>query len=161
VGQRLIAGRICDFIATGNANLNHHRVHPMKNLIVAIAVFICLPLGCAAISEHAKMEAYGRTMDSYGTAIRLSDFNAVCQYVDPAAMGRNDCLKRYENMKIVSYDVLGVTVAKDKREVTQAVNVEYYFLDRYVVKKIGYEQTWRYREEIQNWLLQTGPPNFE
>jgi hypothetical protein len=133
----------------------------MKNLIIAISVFICLPLGCASISEHGKMEAYGRTMDSYGTALRLSDFNAVCQYIDPVEMGRNDCLKRYENMKIVSYDLLGVTVAKDKREVTQAVEVEYYFLDRYVVKKIGYEQSWRYREDMNDWLLQTIPPHFE
>ena len=133
----------------------------MKNLIVASAVLIFLPLGCASISEHAKMEAYGRTMDSYGTAIRLSDFNAVCQYIDPVEMERNNCLKRYANMKIVSYDLLGVAVAKDKREVTQAVEVEYYFLDRYVVKKIGYEQSWRYREDTKSWLLQTRPPHFE
>jgi hypothetical protein len=133
----------------------------MKNLIIAIAVLIFLPPGCASISEHAKMDAYVRTMDSYGTALRLSDFNAVCQYLDPVEMKRGDCLKRYENMKIVSYDLLGVTVAEDKLQVTQAVEVEYYFLDRYVVKKIGYEQSWRYREDMKSWLLQTSPPQFE
>ena len=131
----------------------------MKNMI--IAVLICLPLGCASISEQGKMEAYGRTMDSYQTAMRLSNFNDVCRYVDPAEMGRKDCLKQYENVKIVSYDVLGVKVAEDKLEVTQTVEVEYFFLDRYVVKKIEIEQSWRYKKDMESWLLQTGPPQFE
>ena len=113
----------------------------MKNLIVAITVFCYLPLGCAAISEQAKMEEYGRTMDAYEAAMRVSDFNSACQYVDPDEMGRKDCLKRYENLKLVSYDVLGENVAEDKQQVTHTIEVEYYFLDRYVVKKFQYEQS--------------------
>jgi hypothetical protein len=54
----------------------------------------CLPLGCASISEQAKMEAYDRTMDSYQTAMRLSDFNAACKYVDPSEMGSQGLFKR-------------------------------------------------------------------
>lgn len=131
----------------------------MKNMI--IAVLICLPLGCASFSEHAKMESYDRTMDSYQIAMRLSDFNTVCKSVDTAEMGRKDCLNRYENMKVVSYDVLGINVSEDNLEVTQTVETEYYSLDRYVVKKIEYEQLWRYKKDLESWLLQTGPPNFE
>jgi len=131
----------------------------MKNWIVA--VLICLPLGCASISEQGKKEAYGRTMDSYQTAMRLSNFNDICRYVDPAAMGRKNCLKQYENLKIVSYDVLDVKVSEDKLEVTQTVETEYYFVDRYIVKKIEYEQSWRYQSEMESWLLETGPPHFE
>ena len=131
----------------------------MKNMI--IAVLICLPLGCASISEQAKMEAYDRTMDAYQTTMRLSDYNAACKYVDPAQMDRKDCLQQYEKVKIVSYDVRGVSVAEDKLEVTQTVEVEYFFVDRYIVKKIEYEQSWRYMKEMESWLLQTGPPQFE
>lgn len=131
----------------------------MKYMI--IAVFICLPLGCATIAEHAKKDAYERTMESYQTAMRLSDFNAVCNTVDPDEIGRKDCLKKYENVKIVSYDVLGISVTKDKLSVTQTVEAEYFFLDRYVVEKVEYEQSWRYNEDTENWLLQTAPPNFE
>jgi hypothetical protein len=131
----------------------------MKSMI--IAVLICLLLGCASISEQAKMDAYERTMDSYQTAMRLSNFNDACKYVDPAEMGRADCLQRYENVKIVSYDLRAVNVAEDKLEVTQTVEVEYFFLDRYVVKKFEYEQLWRYQKEMKHWLLQTGPPHFE
>jgi hypothetical protein len=131
----------------------------MKNMIIAVLIF--LPLGCASISEHAKMEAYGRNMDSYQTAMQLSDFNTVCKSVDPLEMGRKDCLQRYENVKIVSYEVLGVNLSVDKLEVTQTVEAEYFFVDRYIVKKIEYEQSWRYDKETENWLLQTAPPHFE
>jgi uncharacterized protein YceK len=145
----------------GLANHNHLnlRVHHMKTLIIAF--FICLLFGCASISEQGKMEAYERTMDAYQTTMRLSDFNAACKYVDPLGMNRKDCLRVYDNVKIVSYDVLAVNVAEDKLEVTQTVEVEYFFLDRYVVKKLEYEQSWRYHKEMQSWLLETGPPQFE
>ena len=131
----------------------------MKNMIIACLIF--LSLGCASISEQAKMDAYDRTMDAYQTTMRLSDYNAACKYVDPAEMGRKDCLQQYEKVKIVSYDVRGVSVTEDKLEVTQTVEVEYYFVDRYVVNKIEYEQSWRYMKEMKSWLLQTGPPHFE
>ncbi|MGA6924677.1 MAG: hypothetical protein WBY88_03285 [Desulfosarcina sp.] len=133
----------------------------MKNRIVVIMVFCSLTMGCAAISEQGRMEEYGRIMDAYATAMRLSDFNTVCQYVDPSEVGRKECLQRYDNMKIVGYDLLGVDFARDTRAVTQEVGVEYYFLDRYVAKTIRVEQSWRYREDRKSWLLQTPPPNFE
>lgn len=133
----------------------------IKNLIYAIVVFCCLPLGCAAISEQTKMKAYEQTMDSYETAMRLSDFNAACRYLDPSEIGRNDCLKRYDRLKIVNYEVIGIDLADDKREVTQTVEVEYYFLDLYIAKKMKYEQSWRYEEDGKTWILKTGPPQFQ
>jgi hypothetical protein len=131
----------------------------MKNMI--IACIICLPIGCASISEQGKIEAYERTMDAYQTTMRLSDFNAACKYVDPVEMSRKDCLRQYENVKIVSYDVLEVNVADDKLNVTQTIEVEYFFIDRYIVKKFEYEQSWHYKKDMESWLLQTGPPHFE
>ena len=61
----------------------HQRVALMKNRMVAIVLLCYLPLGCAFVSEKAKMEQYGRILDSYETAMRMSDFNALCQFVDP------------------------------------------------------------------------------
>ncbi len=107
------------------------------------------------------MEEYERTMDAYDTAMHLSDFNAVCKYVDPSEMAQEDCLKRFDNLKIVSYDLLTLNVAGNKQEVSQKIEVEYYFLDRYVVRKIRYEQSWQYRQDSKTWILQTAPPIFK
>lgn len=133
----------------------------MKNLIIIMAVLFYLPLGCAALQEQKKMKEYALTMDSYETAMRLSDFNAACRYVDPAELGHKDCLAQYENLKIVSYEVLGVNVAENKKEVAQTIEVEYFIIDRVLVKKIQYEQSWRYKENLEKWQLYIGPSHFE
>ncbi len=134
----------------------------MKNQVIVMAV-LCfyLPLGCAALKEQKKMEEYSRTMDSYETAMRLSDFNTACRHVDSAELGRKDCLAQYENLKLVSYDVLGINVAEDKKEVAQTVEVEYFFNNRVVVKKIQYEQSWHYEEDLERWQLRIGPMHFD
>jgi hypothetical protein len=93
--------------------------------------------------------------------MQLSDFNAVCQYVHPSEMGRKDCLARYNNLKIVAYDVIEMNLAEENREVNQTVEVEYYFVDRYIAKKLQYEQSWGYQEETKTWMLMTGPPVFK
>jgi uncharacterized protein YceK len=129
--------------------------------IITLMVIVGLLSGCATITDQGKMDEYGRTMDTYETAIQQSDFNVACKYVDPAGMNRGDCLDRYENMKIANYKVLAVNVAEDKGEVTTAVEVEYFFLDQYIVKKHQYDQTWFYNEALKRWFLKEGPPLFK
>ncbi len=133
-------------------------------LRAAVVVLLCLPMGCAtvwSVSEKGIKEEYGRTMDSYETAMQLSEFNTVCKNVDPDVMDRNECMQHYENLKIVSYDVLAINVADDEREVKLAVEIQYFFLDRYVVKKIQFDQSWHYREDLKRWLLKAGPPEYK
>ena len=133
----------------------------MKNLIIVIAVSCCLPLGCAAISEQAKIEEYGRTLDSYESAMRMSDFDVICQFVDPVAMPRQDCVKQFGNIKIVDFKVTHMNVAEDHMKVHQEIEVGYYFLNHYVLKEIQFKQSWAYQEQRKIWLLQNGPPHFE
>lgn len=141
-------------------HLKADRMNPLRAVTVLLLFFL---MGCdtlVTMTERGKMDEYGRTMDSYETAMQHSDFNSACQYVDPEVMGRGDCMQRYENLKIASYDVLAANVADDKREVGLAVEVKYFLLDNYVLKKIQFEQSWRYKEDENRWLLYTEPPVF-
>jgi hypothetical protein len=133
----------------------------MKNLIVIVAVCCCLLLGCAAFSKKAKMEQFGRTMDSYETAMRISDLNAVCHFVDPSAISREDCLNRFGDIKLVDYKLMDVRVEKDNLEVSQDVKVSYHFLNNVRIKDLQYKQTWHYLEDTEQWVLQDGPPHFQ
>lgn len=128
---------------------------------ITLVLALGLLSGCATIADQSKMDEYGRTMDTYETAIRQSDFNVACKYVDPTKMTRADCLERYKNMKIANYEVLAVNVSEDKEEVKTAVEVEYFFLDRYIVNKREFDQTWVYNEALKRWFLKEGPPVFE
>lgn len=133
----------------------------MKNLIVIVACFCCLPLGCAAFSEKAKMEKYGRTLDAYETAMRLSDLNTVCQFVDSAVMSRQDCLTQFGKIKLISHEILAVEVDKERLNVSQEIKVNYHFLNHYRIEERQYKQTWQYLEDRQDWFLQNGPPLFK
>ena len=126
-----------------------------------ILLLVCLPLGCAALSDQYKMEEYGRTVDSYETAMRVSNFNAACQYVDPTVMSRQECVQCYDNVKIATYTILSADVSDENNEVDLSVETSYFLLDRYVVKKIQFEQSWHYVEASKRWMLKTGPPKFD
>lgn len=121
----------------------------------------CLLPGCAMLSEKHKMEEYGRAIDSYETAMRVSDFNVACQYMDPDVLSQEACTQRYENVKIASYDIRSAKVAEDNQKVVLKAEVSYYLLDRYVVKKVQFEQSWHYEEASKRWLLKTMPPDFK
>jgi hypothetical protein len=133
----------------------------MKNLIIVIVVICCLPLGCASLLEKSKMEQFGRTLDAYEDAMRISDFNAACRFVNPAQMSHQDCLKRFSNIHLADTRVTDTQVSKDRMKVHQEIEVSYYFLDRYVLKKMRYRQTWQYLKDRDQWLLQDGPPVFK
>jgi hypothetical protein len=107
------------------------------------------------------MEEYGRTIDSYETAMRVSDFNVACQYIAPDVLSHEDCMQRYENVKIASYNVRSAKVADDNQKVDLKVEVSYFLLDRYVVKKAVLEQSWQYEEASKRWFLKTAPPDFK
>lgn len=133
----------------------------MKKRMAAAALIVCLLSSCAMVSERAKMEQYARILESYETAMRTSDFHTACQFVDPGAMTRQICLKRFEGLEIVDYQVNHVAVSADLARVDQEVKVDYYHLNNYVLKTITYRQTWKCLASSEKWRLQTGPPQFE
>ena len=132
----------------------------MKKLTIFIVLLFFSLSGCGFLPNQYKRDEYRRTMFDYDTFMRLSDFNTACQYVDPEILQHEDCLKRYENLKVTQYNLLLTKPSKDQNEVTQRVEVEYHFLDSVVVKKIKFEQLWGYQEDSKRWLLQTEPPDF-
>jgi hypothetical protein len=133
----------------------------MRCFIVGLAMLFLLSTGCATIADQTRIEAFEQTSDTYESAMRLSEFKTACQFVDPSVMASDACRKRYGNLKVTRYDVLEMAAAKDNQEVYQTVELEYFFLDQYVVRKIQHHQFWRYQEEMRTWLLQTEPPRFE
>jgi hypothetical protein len=133
----------------------------MKTWLIITAVSCCLLTGCATFSKKAKMEKYGRTMDSYQTAMRISDLNAICHFVDSSVMSREDCLNRFGDIKLVDYKLMDVQLDKESMEVTQDVKVSYHFLNNVRIKDLQFKQTWHYLEDSEKWVLKDGPPWFE
>jgi len=133
----------------------------MKAIVIVMLLLSCLPVGCAVLSEQYKEDEYDRTMYAYETALQLSDFNAICQLVDPAAMSKKDCLERFGDNKVANYALTGMTVSEDRQNVQQEIEVEYYPLNNIVLKKIQFSQSWAYQKDDKRWILENGPPHFK
>lgn len=133
----------------------------MKKSMFIVAVGCCLLVACASFSKKSKMEKYGRTMDSYETAMRTSDLNGVCHFVDPAAMSRDACLTRFGDIKLVDYKLMDVQVDEETMAVTQDIKVSYHYLNSVRIKDRQFKQIWHYLEDDEAWVLEDGPPQFE
>ena len=62
-------------------------------------------------------------------------------------MSRQECLKRFSNIRLADTRVTDSQASKDHMKVHQEIEVSYYFLDRYVLKKMRYRQTWQYLKD--------------
>ena len=129
-------------------------------MYIVIVILFCLPMGCAVLSDQYKEDEYDRTMYTYETALQLSDFKTVCQFVDPAVMSRKTCVSRFGRIKIADYALTGMTVAEDRLKVHQEIEIEYYPLDNIILKKTQFSQSWAYQKDNKKWILENGPPQI-
>lgn len=132
----------------------------MRHRLIILAIGCCLLLGCAAYSKQGKIEQFGRTLDAYEKAMRVSDLDSVCRFVDASVMSRQDCLNRFGDIKLVDYKVMDVDVDKENLTVHQDIKVAYHSMDHYRIKEQEYKQTWQYQENHEEWFLQDAPPKF-
>jgi hypothetical protein len=133
----------------------------MKSLVAVMLSLLYLSAGCAVFSEQYKKDEYDRTIYAYETALQLSDFHAICQLVDPAAMSKKACLECFGDNKVASYKLTGMTISEDRQKVHQEIEVEYYPNDNIVLKRIQFSQSWAYRPDSKKWILENGPPDFK
>jgi hypothetical protein len=132
----------------------------MRALKGAFFCALVILMGCASISEKGRMNDFGTLSQKYERALLLSDFRSASKFLDPAAHKGGVDYRPYGNVKIADYRVTNITVSEDYSEVTQNVELQYFLLDRNILRTLPYKEIWRYDKTNKVWLLQTGLPNF-
>jgi len=125
-------------------------------------LFLLVPmlLSCAGLAEKVRLSEFDTTFEIYDITLRRSQFHAVQNFIDPAYRDQDLNFDTYKNVKVVDFTVTHVKVSEDRFNVDQAVQLQYFLLDRNILKTIEYRQTWRFDEQKKKWLLQTPLPNF-
>ena len=67
----------------------------------------------------------------------------------------------YKKIKVFEYAVKNFGLSEDKLEIHQTAEIQYFLLDRYILKTIEDKQLWKYHEDHDAWFLQTGLPDFK
>ncbi len=132
----------------------------MKRFKIVIPLLIILLIGCASIKAKNREIDFERTSKAYRRAVRMSDFRAAYQFIDPAVIKKELEIDKYKKTQVVKYKVINIDLAEDNHTAKQNVEIEYYLLDRVVLQTIQDRQVWRYDKKNTSWLLQTGLPNF-
>ncbi len=132
----------------------------MNRLIVVLSLIILLLIGCASFTTKNRMIDFERISKAYRHNIRMSEFWAAYQFIDPATIKKELDVEKYKDTKVVKYKVINIDLADDNLSVKQNVEIEYYLLDRVVLQTIQDRQVWKYDKKNKSWLLQTGLPDF-
>jgi hypothetical protein len=139
-------------IAAGN--VNHY------GRVLLVFILMVAPTGCAGIAGKGRMEKFSEIIDSYENALERSDYRKASKFVDPSAEGILLDHNQFANVKIVRHKVTHIEVSDDKRSIEQDVEIQYFLLDRNLLRTIVDHQVWKYEEEGKVWLLQTGLPEL-
>ena len=125
-------------------------------------LFLLVPmlLSCAGLAEKVRLSQFDTTFEVYDITLRRSQFHAVQNFIDPAYRDEDVAYETYKNIKVVDFTVTHVNVSEDCLTVDQVVQLQYFLLDRNILKTIEYRQTWRFDEQNETWLLHTPLPNF-
>jgi len=132
----------------------------MNRSIVVLSLIILLLIGCASMTAKNRMIDFEIISKAYRQNIRMSEFWAANQFIDPATKKKELDVEKYRDTKVVKYKVINIDLADDNLSVKQNVEIEYYLLDRVVLQTIQDRQVWKYDKKNKSWLLQTGLPDF-
>lgn len=140
--------------------MKNHRFAEIAFRLLILPAAALLASGCSTFSEQARMDRFKLGFDVYEAGMRTSNFSVACGFVNPDAMSRENCLKRFNDVKVVEYKTTHFNVLEDTMRIEQEVTVQYYPQHTIVLKKNKYTQFWVYQEDTRRWLIEDGPPAF-
>ncbi len=119
-----------------------------------------LIFSCTGIAERVRMSKFDQATEAYERTIKRSQYGAVQSFIEPSLRNEKIDFETYKNVRVVDFGVAHVTISEDRLKVEQDVALQYFLLDRNIVKTINYKQVWHFDEEKGNWFLHTPLPTF-
>ena len=84
-------------------------------------------VGCAALQERSRLSKLETTLDAYERALCWGDYQVVASFMKTQGTDRqNPDLKKLENIKVTSCQLINMQMSEDKLRVHQAVNINYF-----------------------------------
>jgi hypothetical protein len=101
-------------------------------------------------------------VDAYERALCWGDYQVVPSLMKMQGTDRqNTDLKKLENIKVTSCQLLDMQISEDKLRVHQAVKINYFNTDSLIVKSLIDKRLWEYDEKQKTWYLQSDLPDFK
>ncbi len=133
--------------------MNHPR-------IFSAARGLALSLALTACSHDYHLMKMEEQLNSYAGAIRWSMFKKSLDFYEhpPSPMPDWQALR---DIQVTYYQPMFRDILSDGNLVLQTVEIRYVRSNNVVERSITEDQRWRYDENKNRWLLQTGFPQFK
>ena len=133
----------------------------MKKSLVSIPLILLACVACATIARETRMLQFNDTLDAYRLALLSGEFQNAAQFIDPLVQTDNIDYEQYKNIEVVEYKIITAKIDDDIQRIEQDVELQYYLLNRNILKTNQTQQIWQYQTDTKHWMLKTGLPVFE
>ena len=127
----------------------------MKWRLISVLTACLGLLGCA---EDPRKDSMSDTLRLYERSIKWGEYSdAQLLTTQPATQAQ---LEEYENIKVISYEVVQHEMSDDLNEIRQVVEIKFFHNTQGIIKTLRDHQVWNYDDERKVWELQSGLPDF-
>jgi len=123
-------------------------------------LLLVLAVGCTGLTEGSRLDQFSQIAKSYERALTRSEYHTAAKYHHHPPKGAPVKLERFANIKIFRYKIKNIQVLNNARTIEQDVELQYFLLDRNILKTTTDHQVWRYNETRKVWMLESGMPPF-
>jgi hypothetical protein len=133
----------------------------MKNTRWLIPLLLLVIAACASMASRDRLDQFSQAAETFKWAVLDGDFRAAARFIDgdPGFQHSVDA-GSYKNIKVVKYTASRVNVSDDRTRIEQDVDLEYFLLNRNILKTARTRQVWQYDQEQKAWTLKTKLPDF-
>lgn len=133
----------------------------MTKTIIAIPLLLLTIFACASFSEKGRMEELKEITMAYDHALLRSDFRTAADFIAPEMRREDIDYDQYKRFKIVDCRTTHAEISEDKMNLKRDVELQYFLVDRNILRSTRYQQQWHYDEDKEEWFMQSGLPVFE
>jgi uncharacterized protein YceK len=129
---------------------------------ITLIIMALLVSGCSSMKKNNKADALHYATLHYAKALRWNDYEGAMLLTRlPDGEVDDVDLDYLKNIKVTHYDVSQSVMADDEATGYVTLYLDYY--NEYVnsVHSIVVDQTWKYDEELKQWLCATPMPKFK
>lgn len=133
----------------------------MTKTTIAMLLSLVMILACASFSEKGRMERLKEITTAYDHALLRANFRTAADFIDPEVRQDDIDYDQYKRFKIVDCRTTHAEFSEDKTDLKREVELQYFLVDRNILRSTRYQQEWRYDEEKKEWIMKSGLPVLE
>ncbi|MDA8140078.1 MAG: hypothetical protein M0036_15625 [Desulfobacteraceae bacterium] len=133
----------------------------MNKLFLATCVLFLILSACASVTDKGRMEDLDEIIRSFDYAMMRADWRRAADFIDPSKRQADINFDQYKKIKVVDCKTARMIVSEDKLSAKREVDLQYFLVDRNILRAMQYKQAWKYNETAKGWIMESGLPVFE